>query len=261
MEQTPRLIALDIDGTLVPTGSDEVSPAVRDAVGRAVAGGARVVLSTGRSVLGAVGVAERLGVGGTLLCSNGAVWWDVRAGAVVRRSVFDAAASLAVLREALPGAVFASEVVGVGSLALGRWDEGDLSGEVREVGVGEFTAEPTSRLVARWVGRDPEELAARMSGIRLPGATWTSDHVEAWLTVVPEGVSKGAELERLRRELGVDRAGTAAVGDGHNDVAMLRWAGCGVAMGQAPEEVRAAADVVTGTLAEDGAATALGRWF
>ena len=52
-----------------------------------------------------------------------------------------------------------------------------------------------------------------------------------------------------------------AIGDGRNDIEMLRWAGRGVAMGQAVEEVSAAADAVTGTVYEDGAATEIARWF
>ena len=52
-----------------------------------------------------------------------------------------------------------------------------------------------------------------------------------------------------------------AIGDGRNDIEMLQWAGRGVAMGQAVEEVHAAADDVTATVYEDGAAVELGKYF
>ena len=52
-----------------------------------------------------------------------------------------------------------------------------------------------------------------------------------------------------------------AIGDGRNDVDMLRWAGRGVAMGQAPLEVQRAADDVTRTVQDDGVAYELSRWF
>jgi hydroxymethylpyrimidine pyrophosphatase-like HAD family hydrolase len=52
-----------------------------------------------------------------------------------------------------------------------------------------------------------------------------------------------------------------AAGDGDNDRAMLRWAGHGVAMGQAPAEVKADADEVTATVVDDGLALVLERWF
>jgi len=64
-------------------------------------------------------------------------------------------------------------------------------------------------------------------------------------------------LENLRTRLGVDPSRTVAVGDGRNDIEMLAWANRGVAMGQAPEEVVAAADEVTKSVYDDGAAHVL----
>ena len=69
----------------------------------------------------------------------------------------------------------------------------------------------------------------------------------AWLDLTPGGVSKASALEEVRQHLGVQPHATVAVGDGCNDVQMLRWAARGVAMGHASEAVRAAADEVTGT--------------
>jgi hydroxymethylpyrimidine pyrophosphatase-like HAD family hydrolase len=65
----------------------------------------------------------------------------------------------------------------------------------------------------------------------------------------------------VAEELGVDAADVLAIGDGRNDVEMLRWAGRGVAMGQAVQEVHDAADASTGTVDDDGAAQELSRWF
>ena len=61
--------------------------------------------------------------------------------------------------------------------------------------------------------------------------------------------------------LGVRADDVLAIGDGRNDIEMLQWAGRGVAMGQSIEEVRAAADAVTDSVYDDGAATELSRWF
>src|SRR5690606_35101012 len=117
-----------------------------------------------------------------------------------------------------------------------------------------------AREVTRVIIRDPErtpeefsEMAARIGLVDVTYAVgWT-----AWMDVAPRGVTKASGLERLREQLGVDPAATVAVGDGRNDVDMLRWAGRGVAMGHADEVVRAAADEVTGTIDEDGAAAVL----
>ena len=52
-----------------------------------------------------------------------------------------------------------------------------------------------------------------------------------------------------------------AIGDGRNDIEMLRWAGRGVAMGQSVDEVKAAADDVTDSVHDEGAAVEMSRWF
>jgi hydroxymethylpyrimidine pyrophosphatase-like HAD family hydrolase len=258
----PRLIALDIDGTITRMGEGEIAPAVRAAIARAVGHGAHVVLSTGRTLVGARRVIATLDLPDAMaLCSNGAVWWDGAVNAVVKQSAFDTAVVVAELLDLLPGAVYAAELVGEGNLMLGEWPDGHLWGVRRLVEFDEFVALPTPRLVAFWPDRTPEEMALRVMDVSVPGVEWTTDHYVPWFTAVPAGVSKGAELEALRVRLGVSADDTLALGDGSNDVEMLRWAAHGVAMGQAPEVVKEAADAVTGTIFEDGAAEVLDRFF
>jgi hydroxymethylpyrimidine pyrophosphatase-like HAD family hydrolase len=83
----------------------------------------------------------------------------------------------------------------------------------------------------------------------------------AWLDLAPVGVSKASGLEHVADELGLGPEDTLAIGDGRNDIEMLRWAARGVAMGQAVPEVHEAADASTGTVYDDGAAVELRRWF
>ena len=83
----------------------------------------------------------------------------------------------------------------------------------------------------------------------------------AWLDLSPVGVSKASGLAMVADELGVAQADVLAIGDGRNDIEMLRWAGRGVAMGQAVEEVKAAADAVTETVYDDGVVVELSRWW
>ena len=79
----------------------------------------------------------------------------------------------------------------------------------------------------------------------------------AWLDIAPDGVNKATALERVREWLDIPRSRVIAVGDGRNDIDMLRWAsveGRGVAMGQAPDEVLAVSNEVTLSDLEDGIA-------
>jgi hydroxymethylpyrimidine pyrophosphatase-like HAD family hydrolase len=118
--------------------------------------------------------------------------------------------------------------------------------------------------VSRVIIRDPEatadafvELAARLG---LQGTDYVVGWT-AWLDLAPVGVSKASGLEIVGRELGVGADDVLAIGDGRNDIEMLRWAGRGVAMGQAIDQVREAADAVTASVYDDGAAVELDRWF
>ena len=259
MSWRPRLVALDIDGTLTPVGSNEISPAVRAAITRATEHGAHVVLCTGRSLIGISEVAAKLPVA-FAVCSNGAVWWDPALREVTKRVTFDPGPTIKTLRALLPGAVFAVEKTGVGNLSLGEFLPGDLWGLTTEATFEEM-AVPTSRLVMRWLDHTPAELSFAVRELELPGIEWSVDHTEAWLTAVPLDVTKGSALDELSAQLGVTSADALAIGDGSNDVEMLRWAGLGVAMGQAPAHVRAMADEVAPTVLEDGAAQVLNRYF
>ena len=101
-------------------------------------------------------------------------------------------------------------------------------------------------------------LAARRACARLPHTELTS----SWhnnFELMPAGVHKGWALETLACRLGIAREEVVAFGDSENDIPMLRWAGTGVAMANASEEVRAAADAVTGPCREGGVAQALHR--
>jgi len=79
--------------------------------------------------------------------------------------------------------------------------------------------------------------------------------------VVPQGVDKGKGLAWLADHLGIPQASVMAVGDQENDLAMVRWAGIGVAMGNAIPALQRAADWVAPPLDEEGAAAALERFI
>jgi Cof subfamily protein (haloacid dehalogenase superfamily) len=265
-------VALDIDGTLCTNGeggeggAEIIAPAVRAALSAARAAGTRVVLCSGRSMLAVARfVAVLGGWDGPAICSNGAVWLDAGSGAVLRQRVFELAGCVGVLRQSLPGAVFAAEEVGLGNRATAMFHDFAFAGQNRLVDVAELTATPTTRLTVNWPGRSADELAevliAGEVDTGLADIQYSVFGPEAWMVATPAGVTKGSALEELRVQLGVPATDTLAIGDGTNDLEMLAWAAHGVAMGQAPAAVRAVADEVTAPVHEDGAALVLNRWF
>ena len=129
--------------------------------------------------------------------------------------------------------------------------DGELDGDPRVVSFEELMATPVTRLTLRDPSSTSEEFLARTEKIGLHGVEYAVGW-SAWLDINPEGVSKGAALEAIRRLIGVEPMHTVAVGDQRNDLEMLRWAARGVAMGNAPDEVKDAADEVTLGVDEDG---------
>jgi hydroxymethylpyrimidine pyrophosphatase-like HAD family hydrolase len=93
-----------------------------------------------------------------------------------------------------------------------------------------------------------DKIAARPLGIK---AVFSED---TYLEILPEGSSKGAALAEIAQALAIPLAAVIAVGDHYNDLEMVRLAGLGVAMGNAPPELQAQADHVTSMNDEEGLA-------
>ena len=101
-----------------------------------------------------------------------------------------------------------------------------------------------------------EEQAGRLLLPVLKNVAYTRWH-PYFLDIVPEGLSKAYGASRILERIGVKREECMAFGDGGNDIPIIEYAGTGVAMGNATDDVKAAADYVTDTVDEDGIATAL----
>ncbi len=255
-----RLVALDIDGTVVDD-TNAISPAVSEAIQAARAAGLTVVLSTGRGVPGTIEVAERLAIDDGLgVSSNGAIVFTYDPFEIVHSVTFDAGPVVRRIVEELPDVMVGVEEVGVGFRVSHPFPEGEISGRIVVEPVEDLIAEPSTRVVIRSPEHDAIEFAKVVEGLGLQGTNYFIGYT-AWLDLAPEGVSKASGLEVVCERLGIAQDEVLALGDGRNDVEMLQWAGRGVAMGQAPAEVKAVADAVTGTVDEDGLATELHRWL
>ncbi|GAA2736249.1 HAD family hydrolase [Pedococcus aerophilus] len=252
----PHLVALDVDGTTI-NHAGVLSPEVRDAVHAVVAAGHHVIISTGRSIPATTYILEELGIlTGHAVCSNGAVTLELdpshdKGFQIIEAVTFDPAPALNLLRHEWPDAVIAVEDLGVGFKLSAPFPDGELQGELTVVPWEELVAEPVTRVTFRSPTGTAEDFMALTERIGLHGVNYAVGF-SAWLDLNPEGVSKGSALEILRRQLGIDPQFTVAVGDQRNDLEMLQWAARGVAMGNAPDEVKAAANEVTGHVDEDG---------
>jgi Cof subfamily protein (haloacid dehalogenase superfamily) len=269
---TPQLVALDIDGTLLKwvegggTTREEISPEVKAAVRRALDAGVHVVLASGRSPHGMTGVADLLELYGPgrerlwVVASNGAVVFRYPPLEVVHEEKFDARPAVEAILDRHPTALVAVEERGVGYRVNSHFPEGELSGDMIVTEVADLLAAEVSRVIIRDPESTADEFVALAADLGLHGTNYVVGWT-AWLDLAPVGVSKASGLQHVADQLGLTSADALAVGDGRNDLEMFAWAHRGVAMGQAIEDVIAAADDVTGSVYEDGLAAELDRYF
>jgi 5-amino-6-(5-phospho-D-ribitylamino)uracil phosphatase len=259
-----KLVALDIDGTVLHENgviSDPVAAEVR----RLTQGGHEVMLATGRSVASTLPVLEQLDISPEyVVCCNGAITLrrDPMAPLGYRRQfveTFDPTHVLTTVRTHLTGGRYAVEDETGFYRYTGEFPQGALGLSSERVEFEGLLHTRATRVVVISPDHGVEEFLGIVERMGLHRVSYTVGWT-AWLDIAPDGVNKATALERVREALGVPRRHLVAVGDGRNDIEMLRWAaeaGRGVAMGQAPEDVRRAASELTGTVEEDGLQKAL----
>jgi 5-amino-6-(5-phospho-D-ribitylamino)uracil phosphatase len=256
----PRLVALDIDGTVVDHDGD-LPGDVRAAVAAVLAAGVPVVLATGRSWHGTRPLVDELALPpGLSVSSNGAVVVRYPPEQIVSAVTFDPREVIERVETLAPGTLIAVEEIGVGYRLTGHFPGGDLTGEMIIEDAAQLSARPVTRVILRDPARSDGDFLELADQLGLHGVAYFVGW-SAWLDIGPAGVSKASGLSQVVGELGLGPADVLAVGDGRNDIEMLRWAGRGVAMGDAVAEVRAAADAVTERFTEGGLVRELGRWF
>ncbi len=267
------LVALDVDGTILDI-EGRISERMMASLARLRARGVRLVISTGRGIQAALPVAHRVGLtDGWMICANGAITLRMdptapRGYEVIDSVTFDPADAIAALSRAVPDGIVAVEVLGGGFKVSRPFPDGELIEAQRVVSLEEMASQPVTRVVLRAPGMDVEEFSELVAGCGLHSVEYAIGWT-AWLDVAPAGVTKASALQALAARLGTDadHAGqtgqtgrimhTIAVGDGANDIEMLRWAGIGAAMGSAPQSVKDSSDIVTEPVWHDGCAALL----
>ncbi|MGV9193718.1 HAD family hydrolase [Microbacterium sp. MC2] len=266
---TRLLIALDVDGTVV-LEDESLSPGVVDAIAHAQRAGHEVMLATGRSWEGTRGILRVLGITPEyVVCSNGAVTLKRVDGDFgeelhyerVHVETFDPAEVLHLLREHLPDARYLVELPDGRRRYTEFMDDWNLQ-NARRVPFEELAAQPVCRVVVVSPEDTDQDFVELVSRIGLNEVSYAVGW-SAWLDIAPQGVDKSTALERVRVWLGIGPEDVLVMGDGRNDVGMLRWArdhgGRAIAMAQGPEEVRAEAGETTASVQAGGVADVLRR--
>jgi len=246
----PRLVAADLDGTLLARDLSFAAdlPAT---LGALRAAGVFTVICTGRMFRSARRVAARLGIHeGPVICYQGALVGDLASGEELRHVRMSPKAAAEVVAHAvrigrhvnayIDDRLYVEEVnewarAYAEHVEVGIETVDDLCLEVAE--------RPPTKLVLITSADDVEAILPDLQE-RWRGRLYVTRSQPEYIEFTDAGVSKSGALEWLCERMGVRSGEVVALGDGMNDVDMLRWAGLGVAVAEAAAEVRATADLV-----------------
>lgn len=262
-----RLLALDIDGTIL-TRDKQLTERTKAAIETAADAGISVALVTGRPFYGIPDELMSLKGLGYVISSNGAVTTDLRQNRILRTANLDPESALEII--SVPRAydlVYAVFLNGIGYSELEPFDRHirmidnpgietyirksrrityDMDGLIRQTENG---------IENIWlIAHDQDERNDLNRKIR---EKWTVRTVLTGKVDVEIGsplADKGMALSELASGLGIEKKEILAIGDSGNDLGMLKAAGVAAAMGNAEENVKRLADIVTGSNSEDGAA-------
>ncbi|MCL4197656.1 MAG: HAD-IIB family hydrolase [Phycisphaerales bacterium] len=281
-----RLLALDLDGTLLDAAS-RLSPANRAAVGRAIDAGLEVVVCTGRGFAECRHVLDDLTMAGAAVVAGGAMTVQLPSGETLHRSAMpaDLVREVSRILNAATGHYVLllkdRSATGVDYVLLGdgrvdaasewwfnqvpvavqraeRFEDDPHPDETIRLGI-VTTAREMKRLGARVV----EEFGRRTFVHHFPvinsdgNGRHLADNAIHLMEIFNAETNKWSAISALAAQRGVAAGQIAAIGDEINDVAMIRHAGLGVAMGNAIDPIKQVADRITLDQAEDGVAHAI----
>ncbi|GAB4560992.1 MAG: Cof-type HAD-IIB family hydrolase [Anaerolineae bacterium] len=266
-----RILAVDLDGTLSSDGAT-VNEAVRRSLREAEAAGVRVILATGRPAASAIAFARELELRTPVICYQGAMICQPEDGSPLYERTMDIQVALDALRWGrehdrhlllfADGSMWVDrrlhpyEVyyrwMGLPIRIAPRLDDLVASGQVTHV----------YKLID-FLPREEWGIPDRTSMWRevLDGPVCVVRSHEMFVELMSPEATKGNALAWLAERWQIPRDQILAVGDSENDLSMIRWAGMGVAMGQAAPDVLAEADWVAPPVEKDGVAWVVRRFI
>ncbi len=254
MSTRPRLVATDLDGTLLRSDGT-LSGRTREAIAAVEAAGIVTLFVTARPPRSVHGLADAVGGHGVAICGNGAFVYDVAQRVVTQSRPHDTETLLAVVddvRAAFPDATFAVER----SDGMGREDLFiDTFSDTYEIGsIDRLAMVPVGKLLARSTSSDPHHFVREVMAITAGRAEVGYSGAVGLAEMTAPGVTKATGLAAWCDEHGFAAGDVWACGDMPNDLPMLRWAGRSFAVANAHAEVLASASDVIASNDDDGVA-------
>ena len=255
-----KVLVLDIDGTLT-NSKKEITPETKKGIQEALRRGHKVILASGRPTPGMRRYEKELELekfGGYLLSFNGGRIIECRTGEVVYQRLLPISI--------IPGLYSFAKANGCGLVTyfgekiISAFDPDsyvELEARINgmEIKVVENFKDYVDFDINKCIVTAPPEKAERLEKEL---AERYGDRVSVYrsepffIEIMPQNVDKATSLERMLETVGLTRENAICCGDGFNDISMIKYAGVGVAMGNAQPAVKAVADYITASNDENG---------
>jgi len=267
-----KLIVSDVDGTLIEKGKDTTTPENMRAIERARKAGVPFTLASGRTFQAMKRWRQSMGLTEPFVCSNGAQIRDERQiyyfssfSTDTLRKIVELVDGLGVQQYIYSNEAICCTCEDLNNTVLKIWGAGGMTtDELRLVGSREEMIRATegkAQTVIGWAF-DEEKMQGMLDGVHaMGGIVSAANTLDYNMEFMQPGITKGSALYHLAEHYGIGVENILALGDAGNDIEMLRNAGVGVAMANASDEAKAAADYVVGSCSESGLAEAIERFL
>lgn len=260
-----KLLAIDIDGTIIDYERPHISDVVKDSVKRAKELGVYIVLISGRNYYSMKRFLEELEVEDYGITINGGIVTDLKTGEKLYEVYLEKSVARGVTeilsRKGVPYAVFA----GLNAYAPREYEEHPtvqyLNLEKDNMIIYDDTDAFLNTIKTnKYIAMDTDEELDVLTEIikdKFGDKVYVQYGLKGLIEIYPLDMNKGMALSNLANKLGIPMEEVMAIGDGENDISMIEAAGMGVAMGNAVKNVKEHADYVTKSIQEDGVAYAI----
>jgi Cof subfamily protein (haloacid dehalogenase superfamily) len=270
-----KLICIDMDGTLL-NSKHKVSEISREAIKKAHDMDLHIVISTGRIYADAEGYSNLVGVKSPVIASNGAIIKEKDKSEVIYKSSIDKDLCIKLLdifkKHGVKPSINTPDKIYCGDIVMKLFVEYLKVKRVMNKSINLkyihswkqweniLNIEKDNIIKCEVINRNTNkinELRKELEKLDNIEIASSSNHN---IEVTNKGVSKGKAIEILAKHYNIKREEIIAIGDSENDISMIEFAGVGIAMGNASEKVKKAADFITDTNDNEGVAKAINKY-
>ncbi|HEY8910747.1 MAG TPA: Cof-type HAD-IIB family hydrolase [Desulfosporosinus sp.] len=261
-----RLVAMDLDDTLL-RDDWTISPRVLKAIQKAKEQGVKMTIATGRMSISARPYAEQLGLDVPVITYHGAMIQQALSGEILFRRVIPSALATEIVRYVSGQGIYVQVYLKdrVISEVLNEWSEEYeriASVRIEKADLAALLAqepEGVEKILLMAKESDLDQVAPVLRKLYGEKVHLTKSK-PCFLEMTDCSVNKGVALAALAERLGIAQKDVMAIGDSFNDLEMIKYAGVGVAMGNARAEIKEHANIITASNEEDGVAEAIERY-